>query len=275
MTTLPIWRLFPETFIATTYDLTNNEIGIYFRLLCWHWSNNKQRFNIKQATRIAQCNNDLESLEYILKRFFVYDEKGEYYHKRMCQDWDYAKKESERNRDNANKRWSHGNGISENDASISKSKSKSKNINKTIYSEDFENWWNELKSKDDKGSKKLAYEKFLELDRGGVDVNKIVEKWNILYDQRIGGEISMPMVTTFLNQRRDEGIPDVESPEERAKKDKISKRKFQLERWNTGFKTINDFDNEIIDAYKKGLVSEKAMIKMGFEYEVKNGRTKI
>ena len=74
MTTLPIWRLFPETFIATTYDLTNNEIGIYFRLLCWHWSNNKERFDIKQAMRISQCENDMESLEYILKRYFVIDE---------------------------------------------------------------------------------------------------------------------------------------------------------------------------------------------------------
>ena len=271
MTTLPIWRLFPETFIATTYDLTNNEIGIYFRLLCWHWSNNKERFDIKQAMRISQCENDMESLEYILKRYFVIDENKKHHHKRMCQDWDYTKKESERNKENANKRWSHKSGIYETDASISKSKSKSKtkDINKITYSDDFIEWWNALKSGNDKGSKKLAYDTYLEMVSNNLDVNKIGDKWNILYSERYNSKISMPMVTTFLNQRRDEGIAEPINIEEQQKKDKADKRKYQLERWNSGFKTLHDIDQEIIACWKKNLVSDKGMFKMGFEYEVK------
>ena len=35
---LKAWYLFTEDFIAGTSHLSNEEIGIYMRLLCWNWN---------------------------------------------------------------------------------------------------------------------------------------------------------------------------------------------------------------------------------------------
>ena len=35
---LKAWYLFTDDFIAGTQHLTNQEVGIYIRLLCWNWN---------------------------------------------------------------------------------------------------------------------------------------------------------------------------------------------------------------------------------------------
>ena len=54
---LKAWYLFTEDFVAGTQHLTNQEIGIYIRLLCWNW--NKKCNGIPKDKniyfRIANC----------------------------------------------------------------------------------------------------------------------------------------------------------------------------------------------------------------------------
>ena len=72
---LKAWYLFTEDFIAGTQALTNEEIGIYIRLLCYNW--NKRCSGIPNEPlkyqRIANCisQNEKESCETVLKDFFV------------------------------------------------------------------------------------------------------------------------------------------------------------------------------------------------------------
>ena len=61
---LKAWYLFTEDFIAGTQHLTNQEIGIYIRLLCWNW--NKKCPGLPQdmntILRIANCITDSEKI---------------------------------------------------------------------------------------------------------------------------------------------------------------------------------------------------------------------
>jgi len=71
---LKAWYLFTEDFVAGTSHLTNEEVGIYIRLLCWNW--NKRCIGIPKDEmthhRIASCITDEEkkSCTKILNEFF-------------------------------------------------------------------------------------------------------------------------------------------------------------------------------------------------------------
>ena len=72
---LKAWYLFTDDFIAGTQHLTNEEIGIYIRLLCWNW--NKRCSGIlndeKIYFRIGNCitESEQQSCKNILEQFFV------------------------------------------------------------------------------------------------------------------------------------------------------------------------------------------------------------
>ena len=71
---LKAWYLFTEDFVAGTQHLTNEQVGIYIRLLCWNW--NKRCIGIPKDEmtyhRIASCITDEEkkSCTKILNEFF-------------------------------------------------------------------------------------------------------------------------------------------------------------------------------------------------------------
>ena len=51
-------QLFTDTFAAETVHLSNEEVGIYIRLLCFAWTKNAKPFSIRSAYRIGQCIDD-------------------------------------------------------------------------------------------------------------------------------------------------------------------------------------------------------------------------
>ena len=56
----------PDQFIADTQDLTNEELGVYFRLLCYAWK--KEAYlptDFDRLQRIGQ-NCEIEIIEYLL-----------------------------------------------------------------------------------------------------------------------------------------------------------------------------------------------------------------
>ena len=52
---LPSIPLFTDTFTAETVHLSNEEVGIYIRLLCFAWTKNAKPFSTLSAERICHC----------------------------------------------------------------------------------------------------------------------------------------------------------------------------------------------------------------------------
>ena len=86
-----IWKMgiSPDNFISDTQDLTNEELGVYFRLLCYAWK--KEAYLPKdheRLKRIGQGCND-KAINYLLKTLFREDEKG-YYCKAQKEEFDWS-----------------------------------------------------------------------------------------------------------------------------------------------------------------------------------------
>ena len=86
-----MWKfgISPDKFIADCVDLTDDEIGKYFRFLCYAWKNESHLpDDIDRINRIAK-NPDLETTKYILERFFKKDKLG-YYCPAQLEEWNWA-----------------------------------------------------------------------------------------------------------------------------------------------------------------------------------------
>jgi len=92
---LKAWYLFTEDFIAGTQHLTNEQIGIYIRLLCWNWNKRCAGLPSNNMTiyRIANCITDDEkqSCNIIIKEFFVLI-NDHYQNERQLQEYLYITK---------------------------------------------------------------------------------------------------------------------------------------------------------------------------------------
>ena len=100
---LKAWYLFTEDFVAGTQHLTNQEIGIYIRLLCWNWNKRCAGLpnDVNTIFRIANCITDSEkfSCEKIIKEFFV-EIKNHWQNERQLQEFLYITKRIEASKEN-------------------------------------------------------------------------------------------------------------------------------------------------------------------------------
>ena len=100
---LKAWYLFTEDFIAGTQHLTNQEIGIYIRLLCWNWNKRCPGLpkDMNTILRIANCITDSEkfSCEKIVNEFFVLI-NDHYQNERQLQEFLYITKRIEASKEN-------------------------------------------------------------------------------------------------------------------------------------------------------------------------------
>ena len=100
---LKAWYLFTEDFIAGTQHLTNQEIGIYIRLLCWNWNKKCPGLpkDMNTILRIANCITDSEkiSCEKIVNEFFVLI-NDHYQNERQLQEYLYITKRIEASKEN-------------------------------------------------------------------------------------------------------------------------------------------------------------------------------
>jgi uncharacterized protein YdaU (DUF1376 family) len=89
---LKAWYLFTDDFIAGTQHLSNEQIGIYIRLLCWNWNKKCSGLPSNNMTiyRIANCITDDErqSCNVIIKEFFIYID-DHYQNERQLQEYLY------------------------------------------------------------------------------------------------------------------------------------------------------------------------------------------
>ena len=211
-------QLFTDTFAAETVHLSNEEVGIYIRLLCFAWTKNAKPFTTNSAYRICQCIDHVcrSKVDDILGEFFINKSNGqgtlaygvEWTHKRLVQEHDYLTAKYKK-RSEAGKKG--GLARSKNKAPIP-IPSPIPNINK--YDPVFEELWNNLDRK--KGSKFKAHDIWLKLWSKGVlketDTPELIEAYNNQI-KNIEDDTFIPHFTTWLNQRRWENEDKQEIPD--------------------------------------------------------------
>ena len=205
-------QLFTDTFIAETVHLTNEQVGIYIRLLCFAWTKNTKPFTTESARRICQCKTaecDFQ-VDQILKEFFIpqdYD-LSKWTQKRLTGEHQYLtekyKKKSEAGRKGGLAR-------SKNQAPIP-IPNPIPNNNK--YDPVFENLWSSLNRK--KGSKFQAHKIWLKLWSKGIlketDTPELINAYNN-QTKNIQDDTFIPHFTTWLNQHRWENDEKQEIPD--------------------------------------------------------------
>ena len=105
---LKAWYLFTDDFIAGTQHLTNLEVGIYIRLLCWNWNKRCSGIPSHKPTyyRIASCHSESEKLacDNILNEFFVLivknDLNSHYQNEKQLEEYLYITRRMEASREN-------------------------------------------------------------------------------------------------------------------------------------------------------------------------------
>ena len=191
-------QLFTDTFAAETVHLTNEQVGIYIRLLCFAWTKNAKPFTSQSAYRICQCKSNECELEVfkILMEFFIENKENDSWtHKRLTAEHEYLtakyKKRSESGRKGGLAR-------SKNQAPIP-IPSPIPNINK--YDPLFEKLWNLLDRK--KGSKFKAHQIWIKSYDliNGIKEDELAKIYNQQIE-KIEDNTFLPHFTTWLSQRR-------------------------------------------------------------------------
>ena len=245
-----IWKMgiSPDNFIADTVNLTNEELGLYFRLLCYAWKNEATLPNdMDRLKRICQ-NADDKMINYILAQYFR-EEGKTYYSKAQREEWLWVQEKSGKASESAKKRWL--------DANAKPTQSSNSNSNKNNYTEIFNNIWSKLKITS--GNKLQAFKVFEKLT-DKPEPNVLIEKWNV-YCSSIEDKKFIMHFRTWLNNKGWEN-----EPQKLDKKNDfgiMTRDPFtNLSSWQKGFRTLNDTDQDIIEAYRQGKVSKEAMDKM-------------
>ena len=191
-------QLFTDTFAAETVHLTNEQVGIYIRLLCFAWTKNTKPFKIESAYRICQCidKNCKLKVDGIVGEFFMHQENG-WTHKRLTAEHEYLtakyKKRSEAGKKGASIRH-YANG-----KTLTPIPSPSPIPKGNIYSLSFAKLWDSLNIK--RGSKFRAFKEFNKIDGSiGLSIEDLIKIYN---KQQSGVEDKfVPHFSTWLSQRR-------------------------------------------------------------------------
>ena len=204
-------QLFTDTFIAETVHLTNEQIGIYIRLLCFDWTKNCKGFEEEDAYRICQCIDQSckDKVYKILKKFFLNTLKEDpqdgrmytiYFHKRLVEEHEYLTNKYNK-RSEAGKRGmeSRYNGV--NNKTITPIPNPNPIPNKNIkinYEDTFAKLWKLLIIK--RGSKNKAFKLWQKHYTEMPEIEKTAEIYN---KQQKGKDAQfVPHFATWLQQKR-------------------------------------------------------------------------
>ena len=176
---LKAWYLFTEDFIAGTSHLTNEEIGIYIRLLCWNWNKRCVGLpkNINTIKRIASCFTDSEKLscENIVNQFFV-EMDDHYQNERQLQEYLYIRKRIDASKVNG-KLGGRPKKPSQNPPT---STSTSTNTSTNKYSPNFNKFWDKIVNKVSKG---IAEKNFNKVEKEWLEKpEELADMYNSYYD---------------------------------------------------------------------------------------------
>ena len=176
---LKAWYLFTEDFIAGTSNLSNEEIGIYMRLLCWNWNKRCPGLpkDMNTILRIANCITDSEkfSCEKIVNEFFVLI-NDHYQNERQLQEFLYITKRIEASKENGKL------GGRPKKPSTNPPTSTTTPTNKTSskYNPLFNLFWDKINNKVSKGT---AEKNFLRIEQEWQDkAEDLAKLYNSYYD---------------------------------------------------------------------------------------------
>ncbi len=176
---LKAWYLFTEDFIAGTQHLTNEEIGIYIRLLCWNW--NKRCVGLpKEMTTILRIANAITesekfSCEKIVKEFFVMI-NDHYQNERQLQEFLYITGRIQASKENG-KLGGRPKKPSTNPPTSTPTPTKTST--KKYTSHNFVKFWDKIENKISKG---IAEKNFMKVEIEWQDQSeKLAEMYNKYY----------------------------------------------------------------------------------------------
>ena len=251
-----IWKMgiSPDQFIADTQDLTNEELGVYFRLICYAWK--KEAYLPKDQERLQRIGQNCHPkiIQYLLKQFFIEDDNG-FYCKAQKEEFEWVVEKSEKAKVSADKRWEKTQ--SERNANYSNS------YNNKYINNLFEEIWSQLKVK--RGTKSEGLKAFIKLFKNKEVPEKkyIIEKFNAKCDSVTETKF-IPHFSRWLNSEGWTEELTVEKKEQDNFGIKIRNKFANLGLWKKGIKTLNDFDDDILKKYNEGEISKEAMERMNF-----------
>ena len=247
-----IWKIGISTdnFIADTVNLTNEEIGIYFRLLCYAWKNEAYLpKDISRIKRIVQ-NAKEEDINYILETYFKEDDIG-YYSKAQKEEFEWVIEKSGKAKVAAEKRWNANASQTHmrTQSSYSNNYNHNNNNNK-IIEDSFNDIWSKIKTK--RGTKANGLKAYKKI-HGKVEPSLLVDKYNAKSNS-VDDKQFVPHFSTWLNS---EGWTE-ELLTEKKEEFKVDNRNpfANLSLWKKGIRTMNDTDQDIKKAYKDGLLEK-------------------
>jgi len=255
-----IWKMgiSPDQFIADTQDLTNEELGVYFRLICYAWK--KEAYLPKDQERLQRIGQNChpKTIQYLLKQFFIEDDNG-FYCKAQKEEFEWVVEKSEKAKVSADKRWEKTQ--SDRNANYSNNYSHNKIIK--LKEKQFDELWSKLKVK--RGTKSEGLKAYIKLFKmkDMPETEFIIEKFNAKCDSVLETKF-IPHFSRWLNS---EGWTEELSSEKKEQDNfgiKIRDKFANLGLWKKGIKTLNDFDDDILKKYKEGEISKEAMERMSF-----------
>ena len=177
MAKLPKMNLFVDAFNSDTVYLTEEELGLYMRMIFYAWTHDAYLPKDKEIIYCLPKKPNDALVDKILKLFWTEDDKG-FYQKRMLKEYQYAMEVSNKASESAKKRYANAEPThSEGTTTITKTITKT---NKDIYIHQFNEFWELVNNKVSKGQASKNYQK---LDKEWVlQPKELAEAYNDYYN---------------------------------------------------------------------------------------------
>ena len=177
MAKLPKMNLFVDAFNSDTVYLTEEELGLYMRMIFYAWTHDAYLPKDKEIIYCLPKKPNDALVDKILKLFWTEDDKG-FYQKRMLKEYQYAMEVSFKASESAKKRYANAEptqsrGINTKTMTITKT-------NKDIYIDQFNEFWELVNNKVSKGQASKNYQK---LDKEwALQPKELAEAYNDYYN---------------------------------------------------------------------------------------------
>ena len=177
MAKLPKMNLFVDAFNSDTVYLTEEELGLYMRMIFYAWTHDAYLPKDKEIIYCLPKKPNDALVDKILKLFWTEDDKG-FYQKRMLKEYQYAMEVSNKASESAKKRYANAEPThSEGTTTITKTITKT---NKDIYTDQFNEFWELVNNKVSKGQASKNYQK---LDKEwALQPKELAEAYNDYYN---------------------------------------------------------------------------------------------
>ena len=237
---LKAWYLFTDDFVAGTQHLTNLEVGIYIRLLCWNW--NKKCVGIPSDNityyRIASCHthNEREACDNVLREFFILMETNKYQNAKQLEEYLYITRRMEASRENGRLGGRPKKPSQNPPTTTTTNTTKQTKIN---YSPHFLKFWEKVVNKVSKG---IAEKNYLKLDKEWLEKPvELATMYNNYYNS-IEDKQFAKQPAFWLSARKYED----EEPK-KVNNEKISQYEYRLEMFKKAI--LNEHGSKFVQKY--------------------------